>query len=59
MEMNIETKDTLITPEIGKSELCFVSTPTWTPNSEFDGDRKFTLSLIHLQEQIMRKENKK
>ena len=26
--MNIETKDTIITPEVGKSELCFMSTPT-------------------------------
>lgn len=26
--MNVETKDTVITPEIGKSELCFMSTPT-------------------------------
>lgn len=28
MEINIGTKDTLITPDIDKSELCFVSTPT-------------------------------
>ena len=26
--MNIETKTTFITPEIGKSELCLMSTPT-------------------------------